>query len=94
MAFKRSVSTLDFSVVRMLLTQNVLQISDEAYKSDNVEAVAASYEKFIAGVAQISDRLNPGPLKQAAKHVFNCTLPEAELFAARVVAAFIHCKKN
>ena len=61
---------------------------------EDIEEVVASYEKFIDSVGQISDRLNPVPLKQVATFVSNCSSVEADLFSSQVVAAFNFCRKR
>ena len=89
-----SACTIDYKVLKTILTTTVISIADEAYAVDNYENIVASYEGFFMGVAQLSDRLNKDPLKQAAKHVFNCTNMEATKFSTQLVGAFQFCRSK
>ena len=85
-------SSIDYTVLKTILTTTIKGIADEAYVVDDIESVVQSYEPFLIGVAQLSDRLNPAPLKSAAVHIFNATPIEALKFSTQLVEAFKHCK--
>ena len=61
---------------------------------DNYENIVGSYESFLIGVAQLSDRLNVAPLKTVAKHIFNCSSLEANKFSTQLVEAFKFCRSK
>ena len=87
-------SSIDDKVLTTILTTTIKSISDEAYAVDNHESIVASYESFLLGVAQLSDRLNASPLKTAAKHIFNCSSLEANKFSTQLVEAFKFCRSK
>ena len=89
-----SASSIDYKVLKTILTTTVTSISDEAYAVDNYEVIVGSYESFLLGVAQLSDRLNVAPLKTAAKHIFNCSAIEANKFSTQLVEAFKFCRNK
>ena len=81
-------------MLKTILTTTVTSIADEAYAVDNYENIVGSYESFLIGVAQLSDRLNSAPLKAAAKHIFNCSTIEANKFSTQLVEAFKFCRSK
>ena len=88
-------SSVDYRVLKEILTTTITSIADEAYQAEDFEDVVASHESFFLGVAQLTDRLNPGPLRQAAKHVFVCNHFQANPFTAvtvQIVSAFVACR--
>ena len=89
-----SASSIDDKVLTTILTTTIKSISDEAYAVDNHESIVASYESFLLGVAQLSDRLNSAPLKAAAKHIFNCSTIEANKFSTQLVEAWKFCRSK
>ena len=89
-----SACTIDYSVLKTILTTTVTSIADEAYAVNDYEKIVVSYEAFFLGVAQLSDRLNAAPLKAAAKHVFNCEAIEAVKFSTQLVGAFQFCRSK
>ena len=89
-----SACTIDYNVLETILTTTVPSIADEAYAVNDYESIVATYEAFFLGVAQLSDRLNPAPLKAAAKHVFNCDAIEANKFSTQLVGAFQFCRSK
>ena len=89
-----SASSIDYKVLKTILTTTIKSISDEAYAVDNYESIVGSYESFLLGVAQLSDRLNSAPLKAAAKHIFNCSGIEATKFSTQLVEAFKFCRSK
>ena len=84
--------TIDYNVLKTILTTTVPSIADEAYAVNDYESIVGTYEAFFLGVAQLSDRLNPAPLKAAARHVFNCDAIEANKFSTQLVGAFQFCR--
>ena len=89
-----SASSIDYKVLKTILTTTIKSISDEAYAVDNYESIVGSYESFLLGVAQLSDRLNSAPLKAAGKHIFNCSAIEATKFSTQLVEAFKFCRSK
>ena len=89
-----SACTIDYNVLKTILTTTVPSIADEAYAVNDYDSIVATYEAFFLGVAQLSDRLNAAPLKAAAKHVFNCEAIEAIKFSTQLVGAFLFCRSK
>ena len=87
-----STSSVDYRVLKTILTTTITSIQDEAYQAEDFEEVVASYESFFLGVAQLTDRLNLGPLRQAAKHVFACNHFQANQCTVQIVSAFVACR--
>ena len=59
-----SACTIDYNVLKTILTTTVSSLADEAYAVNDYESIVATYEAFFLGVAQLSDRLNAAPLRR------------------------------
>ena len=94
MAAGRAKNTATADVCVKILRGNHPSLDAKAYLDEGLEAVVETYADCMCDLLNATDRPTKALLISACMDAYDCSLPQAESFAGRLVAGFKVCRRK
>ena len=88
MSKARSKDFLDAKDYAKILKGNVPELRDSEFNVLSTEKICENYRDFLVGVAERTQRMNEGPLRDGAMKAFEISPAKGNAFAERLAQAF------
>ena len=88
----RNKCVIDYEQLKGLMKEHVAEPKEEWAHCEQLRLVKL-YKPFFKELAEVTQRINPVALAQAARELFQLPKDESFLFGAAVAAAFATCKR-